>query len=341
MNKGTLLETLETVLVVTVIAVLIWLFAEGETIQPVTKTVAIEFVAPNATLAVEVNGEPAENRTQEVDINLQVSRSNRSKIEEFLQGQQAIRIEVRPTNNGDPEQIIDLKNELSTSALAERGAYIQSTDPPTTAVRLIELRTISLPIEPLLGELELSEEAPTFSPAQTQVTLPKDLADLAQAKGLSLSAMMNELDASSFVEDLQYVRKVKLTLPAELASPYAKFNPNTEVTFLVLKRTSDLTLKQVQVRVAISDLWTGKYQIQIDPDRFIEVQLRGPAEVIDRIDKSNELVWALLKLNSDDLTQGEHQAPLYILVPEGVTVVSPEPLQTMIDYTVSLTAQTP
>jgi len=341
MNKGDLLETLETALVVTVITVLIWLYAEGETIQLVTKTVDIEFVAPNATMAIELNGKPADARVKEVDISYQVSRSNRSKVEQFLREQQAIKIEVRTNGEGGSEQIIDLKDDLSASPLAEMGAYIQSTDPPTATVRLIELRTVTLPIEPLLGELELSEEAPTFSPAQVELTLPKDLADLAQAKGLSLNALMNELDASRFEEDTQNVRKVRLGLPPELASPHARFNPNTEVTFVVLKRTHEITLDRVQVRVSISDAWTGKRQITIDTQQFIEVQLKGPAEVIDRIDETNELVWATLKLNSDDLTEGDHQAPLNILVPEGVTIVSPQPLQTMIDYTVSPTAETP
>jgi len=340
MNKGALLETLETGLVVTVITVLIWLFAEGETIQPVTKTVDIEFVAPNTTMAVEIDGEPTATQLKKVDITLQVSRSNRGKIDQYLR-EQAIKIEVQPTEAGTTVQVINLKDELAASPLTELGGYVQSTDPSTYAVRLIELRTIDMPIVPLLGELQLSEEAPKFKHEIIPVTLPKDLADRAVAEGLSLYAMMNKLDTSSFVEGNQFTRNVKLELPPELENPHAKFDPNNVVTFIVLKRTQDITLPQVQVRVAISDLWTGQYQIEIEPERFIEVDLRGSAEVIEDIGQNNELVWALIKLNSDDLAEGTHQAPLNIFVPEGVAVVSPKPLRTMIDYTVSPTVETP
>lgn len=338
MNKGVLLENLETVLVVTVIAVLIWLFAEGETVEPLTKTVRVEFITPHKDLAVSVQGAAQGSAVQEVEVTFQVSQSNKRKIEQMIRDQ-TVKVEVQDPKDAGPEQTINLKDELSRSSLADLGAYIQKTEPQTVAVGVMTLQTVSLGIEAVLGELELSDHPPTFSPAQVRVTLPQRLADLARDRDLKLLARLDELDASQFQEDIQEVRKVRLSLPTELASPHAVFSPkSTEVTFVVRKLTKQITLEGVQVRLMISAEFAGKYPALIDPQQeFQRVTLKGPTEAIDRIDANHDLVVAFLLLKSSDLNEpGDHSAPLDILVrtTDRVQIVSPLPLQTMIDYTV-------
>jgi len=53
---GKLWHRLETIIVVTVITVLIWLYAEGENVQRYTRSVMVQFVPPPG----QTLGDPAE-----------------------------------------------------------------------------------------------------------------------------------------------------------------------------------------------------------------------------------------------------------------------------------------
>lgn len=342
MKKGALLESLETVLVVTVITMLIWLYAEGETIQTEEREIQVRFVAPTTGLAITVSGQEPGTTTVRISATLQASRGDWDRITEWVRSE-TVEIEVNAPETADEEQTLNLLEALNRSPLAEVHAFVKEVSPQSVTVRVQKLVTVEMGLRIDPGELELTADEPTFSPDTIEVQLPTEDARMVEDFHLKLVARLDKIDADTLKEDTHNVVSVELSLPPELQNrPHIKLaRESVDVTFLVDKLTEEIQRDRVQVRLTISDEITGLYQIQIDPDtqRFITVTLRGPKEAINRIKEEPDLVRAQIILKLSDLQDdASHAAPLYIDVPEGVTVVSPEPIQ-MVTYTV--TALTP
>ena len=342
MKQGALLETLETILVVTVITVLIWLYAEGETINPESKKIKVRFVPPTAGLVVTLPGQPSTEfgvAATTVTATIQASRGDWPKIHEWVR-KETIDIEVKVPVTDTEDQLINLREALNQSALADVNAFVKETDPATVTVRVRQLQEVPMGISIDRGELELSDFEPTFTPDTVTVTMPAEAAQLVRSQNLKLVARLDLLDPDSLAEDTQNIESVELNLPAELQpyAPITKLAQNkTDVTFVVRKYTETYELPAVQVRLSISDDITGLYRIRFEPEsqRFLRVTVRGPADTIRRIkeDTNSSLVRASVLIKMADLgPDGNQAAPLEIFVPEGVQVIAKEPNLTTITY---------
>ena len=341
MKQNALLESLETILVVTVITALIWLYAEGETIATQSKKLQVRFVPPTAGLAVSIPGQPAnETGIAEVTVtaNIQASRGDWPRINDWVR-ENTIDLEVRTPSADTEEQAITLRDALNLSSLTSINAFVKEVDPPDVTVRIQRLVQESMAIRLERGDLELSDEEPTVTPSRVAVTMPANVAELVHERGLKLVARLDELDPATLVEDTQEVASVRLDLPTELQGlPFIRpGRDQVDVTFVVRKVTEEIQLPRVQVRLLVSDAITGRYDIQIDPEnqRILSVTLSGPAKAIRRIEEDPSLVSASILIKLADLTNSEdnHAAPLNIDVPEGVEVTAVEPNLTTITYT--------
>tara|TARA_R110002111_G_scaffold63836_1_gene105244 strand:- start:104 stop:1156 length:1053 start_codon:yes stop_codon:yes gene_type:complete len=341
MKKGALLESLETVLVVTVITALIWLYAEGETIISQNRTVQIKFVAPTTGLAITVLGEDPGTTTTSVSATIQASSGDWARISEWTKTQ-TVEIEVQPPPPAtyENEQTINLLDALNNSPLAEARAFVKEVSPASTTVRVQKLEVVEMGMIVEPGELELSKdplEAPTFDPEKVQVQMPSKDAILVRSLNLKLTAHLDRRkDSDTLVEDTQKTASVELSLPTELQNkPHVTLNQETvNVTFILDKLSKEIQLDRVQVRLNISDELT-KYIFEIDPgtQRFIPVTLKGDEDIINKIEQDPDLVRAQITIKHSDLQEEPpYSAPLYIDVPEGVTILDPLPGQTFISY---------
>ncbi len=351
MKKGALLESLETVLVVTVITALIWLYAEGETILTENREITIEFVTPTPGLAITLPEGTPGNSTTSVTATLQASSGDWARISNWARSQ-VVEVEVQapPTDRYENEQTINLLDALNNSHLADVRAFVKEVTPSTKTVRVQKLEYVEMGLRVEPGELELSSvpsEEPTFSPDKVRVQLPSVDAALVRSQNLKLTAHLDRLDPDSLVEDTQKTASVGLSLPPELQNkPHIILDQDrVDVTFILDKLTREITLNRVQVKLNISDDLT-RYSIQIeDTERFIPaVTLKGPEEIINRIEQQmseeipggRDMVRAQITIKHSDLLEPEpYFAVLHIDVPEGVTIIAPLPNQTFITYKVT------
>ncbi len=347
MKQSKLLEMLETVLVVTVITALIWLYAEGETIQTQSKKIKVRLVPPTAGLVVSIPGQPATETgiaSVTVTASLQASRGDWPRINDWLR-ENEVDIEVRTPTASTEEQTIDVRQELNESPLADINAFVKEVDQPNLSARIQQLRQVQMGVLAEIGTLELSDEEPTFNPSRVVVSMPAELAEQVREQNLKLTGRLDLLDESTLVEDTQEVANVQLDLPTELQDlPFVRPEQDRiDVTFVVRKLTEELVLPRVQVRLLLSDEITGKYDIKIDPEsqRIISVSLSGPAETIRRIQEDQGLVRASIRIKLGDLTsQDNHAAQLLIDAPDGVEATATESDLTTITYkAIELTPQ--
>jgi hypothetical protein len=343
MKKGALLESLETVLVVTVITMLIWLYAEGETIITDTRKFKVQFVTPPTSgLAISLPDQAPGTTTITISATLQVSSGDRARIDELLRGG-TLQIEVNVPTTDDELQTLNLLDALNNSPLADMRAFVKEVLPASQEVRVQTLELVDMGLSIARGELELStvkSEEPVFSPEKIRVELPSKDAALVRSQNLKLTAHLDRLDPDTLSEDTQNNVSVELSLPPQLQDKQhiTLTQETVNVKFILDKLTEQIELDRVQVRLNISDDITGQYRIEIDPgaQRFIPVTLKGPEEMINRIKDEPDLIRAQITIKHSDLQEDPpHSAPLYIEVPQGVTVVSPVPTQTLITYTVT------
>lgn len=349
MKKGALLESLETVLVVTMITMLIWLYAEGETIITQSRTVTVRFVPPTTDLvAITIPDQEPGTTTLKISAKLQASSGDWKRISDWLRNN-TIEIDVDAPTENDEGQTLNLLEALNNSPLAELRAFVKEVSPPTLTVRVQALEIVEMGLIAEYGDLELStepSEEPTFFPSKVRVILPSNDAAYVRQQNLKLTAHLDRLDRSLLKEGTQQKASVELSLPTEIQNtPHITLDTDfVDATFILDERTRQIDLQDVQVRLNISDDLSGKYKFTIDEkQRYIPVvTLKGPEEIINGIEKQAsqeiptgpDLVRAQITIKYSNLEEPEpFAAPLYIDVPDGVTLVSPLPNETFISYT--------
>lgn len=335
MKQGALLEVLETVLVVTVITALIWLYAEGETINTQTRTITIRLVAPMAGQAVSVPEHETSETGEvelEVEATIQASRGNWQRIEELIRREIEVKVSS-PNSSTSQVQPINLREALNQSALTDVNAFVKEVEPANVSVRVQQLQNVPMGIRIERGNIEISDDGePKSDPATVMVTMPAEIAQKVRDQDIELIVHLDQLPPDKLLEDEQQSPSVVLRLPPELVGvPFVTLGQDrVNVTFIVRKQTEEIVLSRVQVRLRLSDEITGLYKIKIDPDtqRYLGVTLRGPSNTIQSIrdDESQSLVQASILIKLADLTsEDNHTAPLEWVLPDGVEIISTDP----------------
>jgi hypothetical protein len=324
MKKGELLERVETVVMVTVIAVLVWLYAEGENVQPYNnERLQVKFVAPpGQDLAIDPS------RTEV----LASFRASSGKYRAFkdMVGRGAISVEVSDKDNAS-EQVVVLKDVLGQTSLVDIGINLLETDPPTKTLRVERIEEVTLPIEVDWGDLELAQP-PTKEPLEAVVKLPASLAS--QAEGQKLVAKLDPEELKRLAVNVPLTREVPLALPPALqAAKGVTLNGQTvKVTFTIKNQTDTFVPPSIPIHLNAPPPVFDQYSIELDQEQRVlaGVTLTGAANVIETIKSGEVKVWAELRLRISDVKPGVQSVVPFVVVPPGVTFDPPPPVQVTI-----------
>ena len=323
MNKSALREAIETIVVVTLITVLVWLYAEGESVRTYKEEVRVKFVAPPAqNLLIK----PMTSRTDtqgaiRVQVTFRASAHQHQEFREKTGHNNLLKIAV--PGPGDNQPIVLKDALLQETPIGELGLNIEQTDPRTETVDAEQLTTVTLPVRLETGGLHLAGTA-KVAPSQVKVTLPKQFADL--ANNARVMASLSGLDPDQLTVDQQHTARVRLTLPgylsrhdATLETAYAK------ATFTIENLTDTVTLASIPIHLNATPLLLRRYQIKLSSDNMVvrDVKLTGPADEMTKIREKQIKVWAEIRPTMDEMSRGVTTATLYIHKPEDVQVVSP------------------
>jgi len=300
---------LRTIILVTFVTVLIWAFAEGQSVQTKRTVAEIEFPAiASGTYALRVLDD--QGWRGRVELLLEGSTTSLERLESELRRA----ISLAPGMEGVPresgEHAIDLREALRNHAeFRTHGVTVVSAEPASVRVVVDELTTIdaTVAVEPPPGEIEGTPEA---RPGQVRVRLPTRVASRLVGRAAVVAAIRSE-DLARFDAGRQVtVRGVRLAAGPELAGvqPLEFDPPQVDVQLVVRSKTETITIDSVPVDIRIAPTELARWEIDVpEEERFLrDVQVTGPSELIERIRRGEPgtEVRAYIRLPYEQLEQG-------------------------------------
>ncbi|MEX0744227.1 MAG: hypothetical protein WD118_01385 [Phycisphaeraceae bacterium] len=319
-NRGarSALDKIQTAVLVTIISVLVWLYAEGEAVQERPKQVQLQFVAPGSP---EVGVAPSTPFS--VGVTFQASTGQMAQVEQLL-SLGPIQIPVLPTTTGDNQQAVVLREALTRSALGDLGVNIKGTSPATQMVRVERLETVALTVSMELARPELIAPRPRIEPSRVSVTAPVSMMD--QVRRMRAFVRLDDLNA--FEPNEEHTTSLPVLLPEALDPAWVRIEPNNvDVTFTLREQTAELTLTSVPVNVVLSAPLARRYVVEVPEEHNVlrDVVLRGPADEIDRIRRKELPIRANLRPTADELDRGVDLLNVEMDKPNSVSVESTLP----------------
>lgn len=323
MAQGGVKSSIETFIVVTVIAMLIWLYAEGESVKETTDyEVTVRFTSEGQDVLIE----PVD---RQVLISFSASTGQVQLLDDLLKrGDGAIDIPLvdQSASTGSPLQKVVLKERLGTILQSGPGIEITQVDPAVVDVSVQQMARIRLPVEVRRPDVQLASDM-TVTPPQVSVRLPASAAPAAE--GEKLIARLDLVDLSGRAANTEHIIDVPLELPPSLSGQPIEWPiKSVEVRFKIERPTATHTLTTVPIHISVPPLLLKQYTIDLPPDKLVltDVKLSGQAKAIDLIRAGEFKVWAQVVPTADDLEaqlrEDAEPLPLGFHLPPGVRLES-------------------
>lgn len=274
-------EKVETWIVVTVIAVLVWLYAEATVLQQKTgESVQLIIDEPTKNYAIAPNA-----------TNVSVSyRGSSGQIQQFneITGVPMV-IEIDPTGiTTATERTIILDEALARAGFGAIGVTDLEIDPATLNIVIQPLDTIQLPVVVDAGDVPLNGE-PVAEPAHVAVTAPQNVID--QLRGQSVTAKLVQATSNGDGTGRERVAtNIPLVFPSEvdLDSQWVKTDNDTNTVRINYTLADDVTtvvVERVPLYISLPVDAQLRYTVRPqDKTNFLsDVELQGPTDLIARI----------------------------------------------------------
>lgn len=302
-----MLTHLKTALLVTLVTILIWVFAEAESLT--RKNVRVEVLLdpePDGNRLVDVvDGQGWQKRADVV-----FEGSTAAVTEAEAVGRRPIRLlpgmEGFPSDPG--EQTVDLFAALrELPELRNKGVSIVRVDPPNVRVRVDQLVSREVKVIAVVPGSELDGQ-PEIKPGTVTLRLPAGEAE-ALTPTSAVRARVSPESVTKLVPGRhETVSNVVLELPIELQhSRRIRIEPSrADVSLTLRSRAATWTLPNVPVSLVLAAGEYARWEIIIpDEDRFItDVKVTGPVDLIDQIKRSDVTVAAQVLLSFEELERG-------------------------------------
>ena len=296
-------DRIRTILIVSILAVVVWLFAEAESLGEDEVSARIEFPPPAAT-SLLVRSDPP-NPT--VKVGLRGGKAALQRARSVLEA--PIRLEPgRGVPDTDAARVIDLADALRRNqALAETRVTIEYVRPPTLEVTVETLQTRAIEVRPDLPDLQ-TEALPVVTPPTVEVRLPRSLAERLDETIVARARPVSEQNGAPLAPGAH-----SITAPVQLPSTLhgqpgvSLLTDRVRVEFTVVSTLVTETLPAVPVQILLAPTEANEWFVTMDAeDQILSVELTGPRAIMSELksDSVNASIVAILYLSDIDLQSG-------------------------------------
>jgi hypothetical protein len=333
---------LKTAAIVVIVTLLIWIFAEGESLRTATASCRIDVVEP-AGMSREIV-EPLKF-SGTVMLTLRGSNAGIDSIKAQLDKRISLdRAQGIPATPGD--HAINLVEALRKSdVFLSSGVSIEEVDPESLRIRLTALQELTLPIVPSVeGEID---GAPVVQPETATIYVPTESAPAFADASVIARVTADRLRGIPLGVE-RTIPNVKLELPPALRDVRDVRGLDrtiASVTMTLRDTTSSAQLNNlpVQVALAVSEL-NNRWKITIDDPFINNVTIRGPSDLVDRVVASTGqaappggrvTILPILQLSFEELEQGiTSKAVDFFVKPQSAGVLQIEAQDPTVTFTI-------
>ncbi len=292
----------KTLLLVTLVAGMIWVFAEGESLRTQRVSLRIAF-APGEGQAQLVR--PSDTWTGQVIVEIEGATSAIGRFEELAREP----ITLRAGQNFSPDGgEIDLRTVLRAyPGFRRSGIAFVNADPSSVRVWVDDLERFELPVRVEVARGEVSG-SPRADPARVTLLIPESARSRYSREAVVTALVRAEQTATLVPGREERLAAVDLVLPESLRDvPGVEIiPPQVGVTLTLRHTTAEYLVPNVPVHIRTAPKRLAEYEIEIAPEsEFLRnVKVRGPRDVIARIESREINVIAYVSLSHDELEAG-------------------------------------
>lgn len=324
-------QRVRTALVALVLAGLIWVLAESQTLRSQSVRIQAAVLGPEAApgaSVVRVGAGQGWNGTIEVE--LLGSSVRTAELVDRLRAPVTLLLgrELGALEPG--RQTIDLREALRRAEVfVDSGVTIDAVSPAELIVEVDVLEAVDAPVRVVVEGADVELDGPASAvPASVRALVPRG-AVLDRADSLDLPVHVVAMVSDEEVEALPAGREATLvSIPVRLPGALGEsawgvvFDPGAvDVRLRVRGRLERLVVERVPVEVRVAPAELGRWRVEIPPaDRdLVGVTLVGPAAAIERVRSGEIRPVAVVALSFEQLELGVDTAPAVVTgLPTGV-----------------------
>lgn len=310
-----------TLVLVTAVTLLIWIFAAGETRERAVIWARVQF-EPASSFSTIVTP----RTTRQVALTLSGSARSIQQVRRALDEPIVLTSGTTGIPGEKGTHVVALVEALrEQQVFHDAEVSVVSSEPSSLDLEIDTLIERTIPVIPVLSGATLGGEA-VASPPNVVVTMPSRIVGL-----LPELSMIAEPAASAIAElepGRRQVIQAPIRIPEELRAYEQEISVeprSVQLAFTLILRTRSITVPAVPIQIAAPPQDLADYEVVIaDSDQFLaDVIIEGAAEIVNRFETEKPPVVAFVHLTSDDLSRGVTEAPVTLWqLPEGLRVTS-------------------
>jgi len=317
-----MIEKIQTGVVVTLLTVLIWLFAEAQNpAQPFDGEVTIQLLPPAGSnlrvrlqspnrVRLQVAGPTATIKTLEKDL-------QRGPITMRL-GEYGL-----PTVPGEYNRpMIDFLGQ--NPLLKNHRLRIQQLDPNVIRFSVVEMLDRTINIKPGdLGNIE-TEGPIEIMPPTLKLSVPSSLLQGMDESSLHAVATPRINTDQTFQAGKRYSFDAVVSVPGIADLSAIKLDTeHVRMSFTVRAIQAPLTVRNVPIQIVLLPVDQNRYDITLAESLIPELEIVGPSDLIERIKRHELIITGQAVFSSDELTrQISEKTVSFDHLPDGLQVRS-------------------
>lgn len=316
------LSGIVTFVVVTVISVLVWVYAESRTIRVSSVDVNV-MIVPKGDPNFQVTPDAA----QHVRLTLKASGSGAAVVEQrALKGPVIIQLAGPDRElNSTTQQIVPLRDDIELAlSLNDLGVTLLDIQPKSLDVTLTPIDSVRRPVK-FLDPYNLAESGVLLRPNEVEVRAPSP------AKRLLASCEPEVKLTPDQIQNVEPGKAVEIDLPVDVPGSWGgrgfQIRPaSIRATVVITRRVETLTIQSIPIVIQLRPEDAGRYRVTMESgnNSFKAVRLTGPVELIERVRRTPESLTAVVRLTPELLSQAVDGRlavePVMMGLPQGLGV---------------------
>ena len=269
------------ILFVTMLTVIIWLWAAGSTTENSSMTTMVHFTPPEGSTATITPPSAS------IKLTLSGPRSAVETAKEVCQN----RLDIPVVATDGNITLQDLPRILSSLDVIRRtGAEVTASDPISFDLEIQTMVEVVAAVEPVLPNVIVSGDV-TVDPATVTLFIPQDIRDQ-WPNALTVQAVVSDTALEQLQPGVVHTRDAVIKLPAPLdLSDITVVPSRVAVTFKIQSKTHKTTLQQVRVLLAGPAEDYASYEVTLPRKVVPNVTIEGDDAIIQGINSGNITVF--------------------------------------------------